>query len=96
LIDTIDTAEDEYKQKILKDGAEAAKLLTHPMLQSFLKSELSQCFEVFCGMPASSTLEDFKYLQSRVDVVKKLESSLRSHIGTAEDLKLRDQLPDEV
>lgn len=76
----VETKQEEM-DRVVKDGSEAEKLLSHPMIEGFFSKEIGEIFNSFCTLMPGASYENYLRLHMEVHSLLNLKAKLTAYVA---------------
>lgn len=75
-----ETKEEEIA-RVVQEGTEAERLLSHPMIEGFFSKEIEDVFNSFCTMRPGASHESYLRLHMEVHALLNLKAKLLTYVS---------------
>lgn len=74
-------SKEEEVARVVKEGTEAERLLSHPMIEGFFSREIEDVFNSFCTMRPGASQEAYLRLHMEVHALLNLKAKLLTYVS---------------
>jgi hypothetical protein len=89
-------SEEQERTRVFSDGAEAEKLLSHPMIGGFFQEEVDELFNAFCALPPGCSQEEYMRIHLEAFALLNLKAKLSSFVLEKQRLVMKDNYTKET